>query len=115
MKLAMRELINEIKQVTESELKRAKIIHPPFVSSHEAYGVIAEEIDEAEEAFVYMKGVFADFFRCVRKNDFTQAYDYLARVKSGAIDCAAEMVQVAAGAQKAIDNRMETIREMGGE
>ena len=104
MKLAMQELRNETKQVVESELRRANIIHPPFISSHEAYGVIAEEVEEADEAIAYMKGAFADFFRCVRQNDFTQAYDCLACVKTGAIDCAAEAIQVAAMAQKAIDS-----------
>lgn len=100
----MKELLNEVEQVVENELARANKQHPLFNSLHQSYGILAEEIAEAKEAFEETERMFDRFFMCVRKDDYSSANDYLAYIKKNAIDCAAEMVQVAAMAQKAIDS-----------
>ena len=100
----MKELLNEVEQAVENELARANKQHPLFNSLHEEYGILAEEIAEAKEAFEETERMFDRFFMCMRKDDYSSANDYLAYIKKNAIDCAAEMVQVAAMAQKAIDS-----------
>ena len=100
----MKELLNEVEQAVENELARANKQHPLFNSLHEEYGILAEEIAEAKEAFEETEIMFDKFFMYMRKDDYSSANDYLAYIKKNAIDCAAEMVQVAAMAQKAIDS-----------
>ena len=100
----MKELLNEVEQAVENELARANKQHPLFNSLHEEYGILAEEIAEAKEAFEETERMFDRFFMCMRKDDYSSANDYLTYIKKNAIDCAAEMVQVAAMAQKAIDS-----------
>lgn len=100
----MKELLNEVEQAVENELARANKQHPLFNSLHQSYGILAEEIAEAKEAFEETERMFDRFFMCMRKDDYSSANDYLAYIKKNAIDCAAEMVQVAAMAQKAIDS-----------
>ena len=100
----MKELLNEVEQAVENELARANKQHPLFNSLHQSYGILAEEIAEAKEAFEETERMFDRFFMCMRKDDYSSANDYLAYIKKNAIDCAAEMVQVAVMAQKAIDS-----------
>ena len=100
----MKELLNEVEQAVENELARANKQHPLFNSLHQSYGILAEEIAEAKEAFEETERMFDRSFMCMRKDDYSSANDYLAYIKKNAIDCAAEMVQVAAMAQKAIDS-----------
>lgn len=100
----MKELLNEVEQAVENELARANKQHPLFNSLHQSYGILAEEIAEAKEAFEETEIMFDKFFMCMRKDDYSSVNDYLAYIKKNAIDCAAEMVQVAAMAQKAIDS-----------
>lgn len=100
----MEELLKEVEQSVELELKRANKKHPLFNSLHQAYGVIAEELDEAKESFKYAEEAFDKFFMCMRKDHYRSAHEYLEDIRAGAIDCAAEAVQVAAMAQKATDS-----------
>lgn len=100
----MEELLNEVEQAAKSELVRANKKNPLFNSLHQAYGVLAEEIDEARESFKYTEETFDKFFMCMRKDHYRSAREYLEDIRAGAIDCAAEAVQVAAMAQKAIDS-----------
>jgi len=100
----MKELLNEVEQAVENELARANKQHPLFNSLHQSYGILAEEIAEAKEAFEETERMFDRFFMCMRKDDYSSANDNLEHIKKNAIDCAAEMIQVAAMAQKAIDS-----------
>ena len=100
----MKELLDEVEQAAKNELARANKVHPLFNSLHEAYGVLAEELDEATEALKLTEEDFDMFFVCVKKNNEKSACTYLEDIRAGAIDCAAEAIQVAAMAQKAIDS-----------
>ena len=102
----MEELLFDVRRAAAGEYERANKLHPLFHSLHEAYGVLAEEKTEAKEAFEETERMFDRFFMCMRKDNYSSANDYLAYIKKNAIDCAAEMVQVAAMAQKAIDSNV---------
>ena len=100
----MEELLDEVEQAAKNELARANKVHPLFNSLHEAYGVLAEELDEATEALKLTEENFDMFFVCVKKNNEKSACTYLEAARASAIDCAAEAIQVAAMAQKAMDS-----------
>ena len=100
----MKELLIDMEQAMDRELERANKLHPLFNSLHQSYGILAEEIAEAKEAFEETERMFDSFFMCVRKDNYSSANDNLEHIKKNALDCAAEMVQVAAMAQKAIDS-----------
>lgn len=106
----MEELLNEVKQAAKNELKRANATHQLFTSLHEAYGVLAEELDETKEEFEYVKEAFNRFFMCVKKDDYESAFNYLVIIKVMATNLAAEAIQVAVMAQKAMDSIREKIK-----
>jgi len=100
----MEKLLFDMRCATCNELERANKQHSLFNSLHEEYGILAEEIAEAKEAFEETERMFDRFFMCMRKDDYSSANDNLAYIKKNAIDCAAEMIQVAAMAQKSLDS-----------
>lgn len=79
-----------------------------FHSSHEAYGVLAEEVQEAGEEHKSIQQHMEQLLRFVR-TDYTEGIaDCLRVLKQDAIRAAAESVQVAAVCGKWLDT-------MGGE
>ena len=100
----MDELLFDVRRAADCEYERANKLHPLFHSLHEAYGVLMEEITEAKEAFVETERMFDIFFMCIRKDNYSSANENLEYIKENAIACAAEMIQVAAMAQKSIDS-----------
>ena len=96
----MQELIDKVQELVAFELARANTIHPPrFNSMHEAYAVILEEIEEAEEAIkkVEWKKVLA--WDCIKEDiDPTGFFEQMEVI---AINAAAEIIQTAAMCRKA--------------
>lgn len=101
----MKELLNEVKQSVKSELERANEAHPLFNSPHEAYAVIKEEAEEAEYELKYASIHLGEFWNSVKHDRYEiDMCDCLCAVKECAMNLAAEAIQVAAMAQKAIDS-----------
>jgi hypothetical protein len=101
----MKELLKEVELSVKSELERANKVHPLFNSPHEAYAVIKEEEEEAEHEWDLMKDNISWFWAYVKHDDSaTDVLDYLKQTKENAMNLAAEAIQVAAMAQKAIDS-----------
>lgn len=96
----MQELIDKVQELVAFELERANTIHPPkFNSMHEAYAVILEEIEEAEEAFEAV-GWDKDLAWDSIKHD-EDPNGLLKAMEKAARAVAAEMIQVAAMCRKA--------------
>ena len=101
----MEELLNEIEQAAKNELARANKEHPLFNLPHEAYAVIKEEVEEAELEMEHIKDSVCIFLKAVKYDDSAKNMcRFLHGIKDIAIDLAAEAIQVAAMAQKAIDS-----------
>ena len=101
----MKELLNEIEQAAENELVRANRKHTLFNSPHEAYAVIKEEVEEAELEMEHIKDSVRIFWKAVKYDDIARnMYRFLHGIKDIAINLAAEAIQVAAMAQKAMDS-----------
>lgn len=96
----MKKLIKQIETLILKELHRANKKNAPFVDENHTWGVIEEELWEAEEEWIQLDK-YAD---SLKKRLFTHDLRYvedLHKVKHHAIYAAAELIQVAAMCIKA--------------
>ena len=100
----MKELLLDVRRAAAGEYEQVNKQHLLFHSLHEVYGILAEEITEAKEAFAETERMFDRFFMCMRKDNYSSANENLEYIKENALNCAAEMIQVAVMAQKSIDS-----------
>lgn len=99
----MKELKSEIKNVINHELARANKEYPLFVSNHEAYGVIKEELEEARDNIEYADLQLGEFWDCTKANDsLEETIEFLERGRKAMLLCACESVQTSAMFEKAI-------------
>jgi len=108
----MVDLIVEIRAAVGHEYDRAaKLNGPTFSSMHEAYAVILEEYEEAQEEAESFEDQLKDFWGDVKSNkspicDMQKTNEYikneLESMRTTAINAAAEWTQVAAMCHKAI-------------
>lgn len=85
------------------ELEEACKVHGErFNSLHEAYAVIKEELEEAEEELQRCKRKLEDVWSDVRKNNTEDALYDLLSIEAAAKNTATECCQVAAMAEKAL-------------
>lgn len=98
----MQELIWMVEGLVDAELRRANSIHEPvFNSYHEAYAVILEEMQEAENEIDSLKLLMCAMWEHV-KSDYDEAIEsLLPSMKCKAIAAAAELIQCAAMMKKA--------------
>lgn len=105
-----------IKGAVASEIDNAKKTYgETYHSEHEAWAVLNEEIEEANEAFVKIVSINRVMWNFVRKakkeeKDFQYIKDNLHYLQDHAKELATEAVQIAAVAQKYLDT-METQHE----
>ena len=99
----MEELLDEVERIMKNELARANKKNPLFNSPHEAYAVIKEGAEEADMELQLTNYALGCFWNEV-KEDSVSMYRFLLDVRKNAMNLAAEAIQVAAMAQKAIDS-----------
>lgn len=92
---------DEIRDAIEHELVSANEIHPPFASLHEAYAVILEELEEAEEQFKLCKTQLELAWERIRSNSITPTLITMRSLERAAEHLAEEACQVSAMAIKA--------------
>lgn len=95
---------NDIKKLIDKELDAANEVNPPFASMHEAYAVIKEELEEAEDEYE-KAGRFLDIaWSNIKLYDdigINNAKVAIADMYKAAMNLAVEAVQVAAMCKKA--------------
>lgn len=94
----------DIEELTKKELAAANEKFPLFSSMHEGYAVILEELQEARDEYENADKVHENMFSCIKGNDTKNAIQSAKALKHFAINGAAELIQVAAMAQKFIDS-----------
>ena len=101
----MTKLIKSVKPLVAQELSEANKTSPLFNSSHEAYAVIKEEIEETCGEVTNLENSLAYFWLQVKADDPNdEKTRTLKELKQTATLCACEAIQAAAMAQKAIDS-----------
>jgi hypothetical protein len=97
-------VINALEPLVNAELARARAEYgATFASMHEGFGVLAEEVQEAEEA-LHMVDVYKDVLLHMIR--IGAPVDKIAlEVEAYALEAAAELVQVAAMCRKMSDCR----------
>ena len=98
---------DEIRDAIEHELVSANEIHPPFVSLHEAYAVILEEFEEAEEQMQLCKEEMGELWRTVKSDHLKGSLESLHWIQVYAQKSAEECCQLAAMAIKAQQSEIE--------
>ena len=101
----MEELIKNVVCAECEEYGRASVKFGAVNNSdHESYAVLREEVDEAVDAMEDVDNLTDSFFEMVKTNEEDKVkMDILNVIKHRAEEAAAEAVQVAAMARKAIE------------
>lgn len=108
----MIELIRSVEELAQEEHTRANKEHDEYFNSgNEALGVILEEIEEASDEAVDAAKAFDKFKQAVYADDIEWQSDSASDVYSAAVRAAAEFIQVAAMAKKAIASNKEVEHE----
>lgn len=92
---------NDIKKLIDKELDAANEVNPPFASIHEAYAVIKEEFEEAEDEYEKAVRYLNITWLNIKNDNIINAKTCLADVYKAAMNLAVEAVQVAAMCKKA--------------
>lgn len=101
----MMELIMEMRGVVDHEVSRAMAIHGRgYASLHEGYGVLSEEVYEAEKEVRDFRRIQSWLLRSIHEDDFEALRDALEFMQETATLAACECAQVAAVATKMLDN-----------
>lgn len=95
-----------IKALIEQEMDEANRTHPLFQSTHEAYAVIKEELEETKEALLTCEGLLNDMWHRVRNDWEVESILKLLKTYSGEV--AREAIQAGAMAQKALESKIHT-------
>lgn len=85
-----------INQLVIEEYKRANEKFPMFSSSHEAYSVLREEIEETAEEFNIMQNNISKLWNYVKSNDISSQKDILSVAKKHSFKAFEELIQVMA-------------------
>ena len=93
---------NLVTSLVAEELRAANASHRQFHSMHEGYAVLREEVDECQDEHDAMILHTNDLWQAVKHDDNTVAAEKLKLIEATAIQLAAEAVQVAAMARKAM-------------
>lgn len=102
-------IVHPVNLLVETEFTRAAQMYgEKFGNVYEAYGVLAEEVQEAEEEWDGLIGMQAQMLKAIRKSNAKAIMDYADRLRDYAVNCAAELIQVAAMCEK-------TVRTVRGE
>ena len=97
-------VVKDINAAKYAELRRIKQEHGEnYASVHEAYGVLAEEMHEAELEYVCAKDMFADLIDSIHKGRRSMIDSELEGIERYAIKAACELVQVAAVCRKELN------------
>lgn len=96
----------QIEIMLDEEIKSAAEKHGDFNSSHEAYAVILEEVEELTQQLDYMKEILAQLWEDIKRDTFKKHgynrrdYSYIEIFIDNATDSIRESIQVGAMIKK---------------
>ena len=98
----MADINRMIDGIIKAELEAANKIHPPFVDMHQAYAVMLEEYEETLTEIDSARELLKMYWTYTRNDDFESGRKCANQILIIATRGIAEMVQLAAMAQKAM-------------
>lgn len=97
-----------VETLVQKELESANKKYPAtFRSRHEAYGVMLEEFEEAQDELENCEYCLNLFKDAMKMDGIINEENFLSKIKECAENLMAEAGQLAAMAQKALDSRKE--------
>lgn len=104
----MNAIRQDVESLVQKELESANKKFPKtFRSRHEAYGVMLEEFEEAEDELIECKRYLDEFKYSMKVNGDYMEKENLNKLKERSENLMAEAGQLAAMVQKALDSRKE--------
>jgi hypothetical protein len=104
----MTTIVQPINLLVSDELDRASKLHgKTFASTHEGFGVIAEELQEVGDELEIVEGYLSTMLTFIRDEDKQRIVDVADCLRDRAVNAAAELIQVAAMCEK----MTRTVRE----
>lgn len=98
----MTEILQTIEQEAQAEAARADRKWPRYASHHEAYAILLEEVQETWSELKGLRYALNLYWGAIRNNRTNDYADLLEEIREKALLCAAESVQAAAVAQRAL-------------
>lgn len=98
----MEDINRMIDGIIKAELEAANKIHPPFVDMHQAYAVMLEEYEETLVEIDSARELLKMYWTYTRNDDFESGRKCANQILVIATRGIAEIVQLAAMAQKAM-------------
>lgn len=99
----MKELTAKVIELVKDEYDQASTkFGLKHNSPHEAYAVIKEELEETQDEIAKVAQQLDQYWEAVKRNDNPNDNQYLEKILIAATDAAAEVIQVAAMALKAL-------------
>ena len=97
----MTTIVQPINLLVSDELDRASKIHgETFASTHEGFGVIAEEVQEVGDELEKAEGNLSTMLAFIRDENNQRIADVADCLRDRAVNAAAELIQVAAMCEK---------------
>ena len=103
----MKAIVDGIKILTAETLEKSNKIYPLFRNLHEAYAVIKEEFEEAEEAGKSAKDSFETIWENTREDEISNGIISAKRMSTALEFQIAELIQTLAMCNKLIDSEKE--------
>lgn len=110
----MVELKNGVSKMMTDEFLNGVKNHGFFKSPHEAWGVIEEEVIEAQQEMTHLKGEMEVFKSAVMCDNHTSTGRAAREIKVKAMLLACEAIQVGAMAQKYLEGTVTKLERMEG-
>lgn len=99
-----------IEELTAETLAKSNCSYPAFRNLHEAYAVIKEELEEADEEREFTQGFFNELWYAVRQDDIQKATQTAQHISTYLTLQICELLQAKAMAEKLIQSK-ESIEE----
>ena len=96
----MEKIINVVVKAVDGEYEKCFAEKGRFVDAHQAYAVIKEEVEEADEELDFITSKLDELWRRVRDDDPQGVALKAQNIEGAAIKLAAEAIQVAAMCKK---------------
>lgn len=107
----MTSIVHPINLLVSDEYDRAARIHGAvFASTHEGYGVIAEEIKEAGDEWEETEKGLRHLLNAIQRESMKDIIDIADSIRDRAVNGAAEMIQVAAMCEKMVKTIKEAVK-----